>query len=216
MYRQKRMEMFKEIDIYPVTCEKLSQGRDNISVLEEVLAAGAKIVQLREKEWSKHKLYHQALEFKKQTQKYRALLIVNDHVDVALAAGADGVHLGRNDLPLAAARSIAPDLILGASSHSLDQALEAQEAGADYVNIGPLFTTSTKEADTPLGVEAINRIAPRLNIFFTVMGGITNDNIEQVLEAGASRIAMVSEITKARDIKEKVRELREKIWEYKQ
>ncbi len=216
MYRQKRMEMFKEIDIYPVTCEKLSQGRDNISVLEEVLAAGAKIVQLREKEWSKHKLYHQALEFKKQTQKYRALLIVNDHVDVALAAGADGVHLGRKDLPLAAARSIAPDLILGASSHSLDQALEAQEAGADYVNIGPLFTTSTKEADTPLGVEAINRIAPRLNIFFTVMGGITNDNIEQVLEAGASRIAMVSEITKARDIKEKVRELREKIWEYKQ
>ncbi len=216
MDRQKRLKMFRDVDIYPVTCEKLSEGRDNIKVLEDVLAGGAKIVQLREKDWSKKHLYEVALEFKRRTQNHSALLIVNDHVDVALAAGADGVHLGRSDLPLPAARRIAPELILGASSHSLDQAMEAQKSGADYVNIGPLFSTQTKEENNPLGVEAINTITPGLDIPFTVMGGIKMENISRVLEAGAGKIAMVSGIIKAPDIKERVRELREMILQYKQ
>jgi len=215
MDKQNRLELFNNADIYPVTCEEMSEGRDNIRVLEDVLAGGAKIVQLREKDWSKKRLYQVALEFKKRTQNHGALLMVNDHVDVALASGADGVHLGRSDLPLPAARKIAPELVLGASSHSLDQALEAQKAGADYVNIGPLFSTPTKEENTPLGVEAISTIAPGLDIPFTVMGGITMENISQVLDAGAQRIAMVSGITRAPDIKERVRELREMILQYR-
>ena len=216
MDREKRLEILQEIDIYPVTCEELSEGRDNIRVLEDVLAGGAKIVQLREKNWSKKQLYQVALEFKKRTQGCGALLMINDHVDVALAAGADGVHLGRSDLPLPAARSIAPELILGASSHSLEQALEAEQAGADYVNIGPVFSTQTKENNAPLGEEAIKSIAPELDIPFTVMGGINTENISRVLEAGARRIAMVSGITRAPDMEKRVRELREKILEYRQ
>ena len=101
------------------------------------------------------------------------LLIINDHVDIALAVDADGVHLGQEDLPLAAARRIAPELLIGISTHSREEALKAQGEGADYVNIGPIFPTRTKEGVTRfLGPEAIPGIAAGLEIPFTVMGGI--------------------------------------------
>lgn len=215
MNKQKRLELFKEIDIYPVTSEQLSEGRNNFQVLADLLAGGVKLVQLREKELSKSKLYEMAREFRAETHKQGALLIINDHVDIALAVGADGVHLGQTDLPLQAVQEIAPALILGASSHSLEQALEAQKAGADYVNIGPIFPTQTKENPNCLGVEAIKQISPQLDIPFTVMGGITLANIQEVLKAGASRIAMISGITRAPNIENRVRELRELILRYK-
>lgn len=215
MNRAERVERFKKIDIYPVTCQALSEGRTNLEVLEAALAGGAKIIQLREKLLDKKDLYELTLEFRKQTLNRQALLIINDHVDVALAAGADGVHLGQEDLPISAGREIAPDLILGASSHSLEEALQAEEEGADYVNIGPIFPTETKEGITHfLGPDAIREIGPRLQVPFTTMGGIHRNNIRLVLEAGARHIAMVTGITRAQDITMRIEELRKIILSY--
>ena len=215
MNRKERLVKLKTIDIYPVTCQELSEGRTNLEVLAAVLAGGAKIIQLREKHWDKKDLYELAVEFRKRTRRQHALLIINDHVDVALAAGADGVHLGQEDLPIGAARKIAPELIIGASSHNLSEALKAEEDGADYVNIGPIFPTKTKANTVSfLGPEAIGEIGPQLTVPFTTMGGINPDNINRVLEAGARRIAMITGITRAADIMERVRRLRKTITDY--
>jgi thiamine-phosphate pyrophosphorylase len=215
MNRKKRSTILKGIDIYPVTCQELSNGRTNLEVAAAVLAGGAKIIQLREKHWSKKDLYDLAVECRKQTRSCDALLIINDHVDVALAAGADGVHLGQDDLPVEAARRIAPELIIGVSSHGLKDALKAEKHGADYVNIGPIFPTKTKaDAQHFLGPEAIAEIGPQLTVPFTTMGGITPDNIHSVLKAGACRVAMITGITRAADITKRVRELRNIISNY--
>ena len=215
MNRKERLVKLKAIDIYPVTCQELSEGRTNLEVLEAVLAGGAKIIQLREKHWDKKHLYELAIEFRKHIRSRNALLIINDHVDVALAAGADGVHLGQEDLPIGAARKIAPELIIGASSHNLSEALKAEEDGADYVNIGPIFPTKTKANTVSfLGPEAIGEIGSQLTVPFTTMGGINPDNINRVLEAGASCVAMVTGITRAADITERVRRLRKTITDY--
>ena len=215
MNRSERLARFREIDLYPVTCQDLSEGRTNLEVLEAVIAGGGRIIQLREKDWDKRDLYELAVEFKKRTLKSNTLLIINDHVDVALAADADGVHLGQDDLPVPAARRIAPDLILGASTHNLEEALTAQEEGADYVNIGPIFPTKTKaKASRFLGPNAISDIGPRLEVPFTVMGGINMDNITQVLDAGARRVAVVTGVTRANDITERVQELRQIIMSF--
>jgi thiamine-phosphate pyrophosphorylase len=215
MTRQARRQMFQQVDVYPVTCEELSEGRSNLEVLEAVIRGGAKIIQLREKEYQKKDLYHLALNFREMTAKAGVLLIINDHVDIALGVEADGVHLGQEDLPLTVARQLAPELLIGASTHSLEDALQAQKDGADYVNIGPIFPTRTKEGvERVLGPEAIATISPHVEVDFTVMGGINEDNIEQVLVKGARKVAMVTAITKAKDIAEKVRSLKEKIREF--
>ena len=207
--------MFQQVDVYPVTCEELSEGRSNLEVLEAVIRGGAKIIQLREKEYQKKDLYHLALKFREMTAKAGVLLIINDHVDIALGVEADGVHLGQEDLPLTVARQLAPELLIGASAHSLEDALQVQKDGADYVNIGPIFPTRTKEGvERVLGPEAIATISSRVEVDFTVMGGINEDNIEQVLVKGARKVAMVTAITKAKDIAEKVRSLKEKIREF--
>ncbi|MFC1504423.1 thiamine phosphate synthase [Spirochaetota bacterium] len=212
---QKRIEKFKKIDLYPVTCEALSNGRSNIEILKNVIAGGAKIIQLREKELCKRELYEQALIFRKLTKEKGLLLIINDHLDIALAVDADGVHLGRDDLPTEAARRIAPECIIGRSTHSLEQALKEAEDGADYINIGPIFHTGTKEHETALGVEIIRQVRQKVKAPFTVMGGINAENIKDVLKCGAERIAMVSCITASEDIAAQVKELRKVILEHK-
>ena len=141
-------------------------------------------------------------------------MIMNDYVDIALACGADGVHLGQDDMTLEAARRIAPDLILGRSTHSVEQALEAQEQGADYVNLGPIFPTMTKSTQVkPLGLEIIRQAGPLLKIPFTVMGGVKEHNMPELYAAGARIMAMVTELTQADDVKAKVLALR-RIWNH--
>ena len=212
MKREARIQLFQQIDLYPVTCERLSQGRSNLEVLRAVIQGGSKIIQLREKNYSKRDLYYLALKFREITTRAGVLLIINDHVDVALAVDADGVHLGQEDLPVQVARMLAPELLIGASTHSLEQALQAEKDGADYINIGPIFPTRTKKGvKSVLGAEAIAKISPHIKVPFTVMGGIREDNIEEVLAKGARRVAMVSAITKAADIAGKVKFLKEKI-----
>jgi thiamine-phosphate pyrophosphorylase len=210
--RQERIARLREVDLYPVITESFCAGRTSLQVLDGVILGGAKIVQLREKEIPMKQLFELALAFRRRTADAGVLMIVDDHVDLALAVDADGVHLGQNDLPLSAARRIAPELLLGRSTHSLAQALEAQEQGADYANLGPIFSTGTKpEHTTFLGPDAIRQIAPHLRIPFTVMGGINGANIDQVVDAGAQRVAVVTAVTCAANVAEAVRELRRRI-----
>jgi thiamine-phosphate pyrophosphorylase len=207
--REQRRQAFLQTDLYPVTDQGQSRGRSSLEVLEGLIAGGARIVQLREKHLSKRELCRLAADFRERTDRAGVLLIINDHLDVALACGADGVHLGQDDLPLEAARRIAPELIIGVSTHNIEEALAAQEQGADYVNIGPIFPTGTKQlAIPPLGPEAIAGISPRLMVPFTVMGGINRSNIARVLKAGARRVAVVTAVTLADDVSQAVRELR--------
>ena len=215
MQREARTNALKQVDIYPVTCERLSNGRSNLEVLDAVIQGGARIIQLREKEYSGKKMYDLALKFREITTKAGVLLIINDHVDIALAVEADGVHLGQNDFPLKVAIKIAPELLIGASTHSIKEAIQAQKEGADYINIGPIFPTGTKEGiERFLGPEAIAAISPEIDVPFTVMGGISESNIDQVLTNGARRVAMVTAITQAPDIAAQVKSLREKIQSY--
>jgi thiamine-phosphate pyrophosphorylase len=207
-----RRTAFAQVDLYPVTDQSQSNDRTNDEVLAGIIAGGARIVQLREKDLPERAFFGLACRFREVTERHGVLLIINDHLDIALACGADGVHLGQDDLPVSAARKLGPDLLIGVSTHNLDEALAAQAGGADYVNIGPVFPTGTKKvAVPPLTPTAIRMIAPHLTIPYTVMGGINRSNIGQVLDAGARKIAVVTAVTSAPDIAAAVRKLRETI-----
>ena len=209
MDHAQRLTRFNQADLYVVITGAFCAGRPALDILDQTLAAGVKLVQMREKEMSGRALYQLAREFRRRTAAAGALLIIDDRLGLALASDADGVHLGQEDLPLKAARRIAPELIIGASTHALEEALAAQDEGASYVNIGPIFATQTKPGVTPLGVEAIDRIAPRLKIPWTTMGGITRENISQVVARGAKHPAVMSAVTAAADPRAAAMELRQ-------
>ncbi len=182
--------------IYPVITEKFCLNGSSVKTLEKVLKGGAKVVQLREKTYDKGSILKMAKEFRKLTKKYGCLLIINDHIDIALASGADGVHLGQGDIPLKDALKINSKLMYGISTHSLKEALAAIKQGASYINIGPIFPTKTKETGyDPLGTKTLAEIAKKVKIPFSVMGGIKEQNLPEVLKAGARTAAVVTEIT---------------------
>ncbi len=208
MDHQQRLTLFQTADLYVVITTAFCAGRHAQEVLVQALMAGVRLVQMREKELSGRGLYELALEFRRLTEAAGALLIIDDRLDIALACGADGVHLGQEDLPVSAARSVAPDLIIGASTHSLEEALAAEAAGASYVNLGPVFATQTKPTAIPLGPETLGRIAPRLQIPWTTMGGINGGNIHQVVAQGARHPAVMSAVTAAADPQAAALELR--------
>ncbi|OQA79707.1 MAG: Thiamine-phosphate synthase [Lentisphaerae bacterium ADurb.Bin242] len=207
--RNNRMERLRKADLYPVITREFTAGRGTLRVLEEAADAGIRIVQLREKSVSDRELCSLAEKFRKICDRYGILMILNDHIDIAMVCGADGVHLGQDDLPLEYAVKLAPELLIGRSTHSRVQALEAQSLGAAYVNLGPLFPTQTKNTPVhPLGLEIIRETRPELHIPFSVMGGIKAHHIPTLLAEGARLIAMVTEVTQAPDIGKRVRELR--------
>ncbi len=207
--KEKRLAKLRQADLYVVITEEFTAGRGTLRVLEEAADAGVRIVQLREKHLSGRDLYRRAEEFRRICDRYGILMIMNDHLDIALMCGADGVHLGQDDLPLAEAVKFAPDLIIGRSTHSREQALEAQSQGAAYINLGPIFPTQTKSTPVrPLGIEVIRETRGDLHIPFSVMGGIKAHHIPGLLDEGARLIAMVTEVTQAPDIAGRVRELR--------
>lgn len=212
MYHTLRMAKFEESDLYVVITESFCAGRTALEVLDACLDAGVRLVQMREKDLDGAELYDRAMAFRERTHNAGALLIIDDRIDIALAVDADGVHLGQNDLPMAAARRMAPNLILGASSHNLDEALAAQKADASYVNIGPIFATQTKSVATgAVGPDMISTIAPKLRIPFTCMGGIKPENINEVLRRGARHVAVVTAVTAAPDVRAAAGQLREAI-----
>lgn len=200
MTHAERMRRFDASDLYVVITGEFCAARPPLDVLDAVLAAGVTLVQCREKRLDDGQYYELAKAFRERTGAAGALLILDDRIDIALAAGADGVHLGQLDVPVAAARALSADLIIGASTHTLDQALAAEGAGASYVNIGPIFATKTKTRTAkPLGPEAISEIVPKLRIPFSCMGGIKPENIGEVIARGARHPAVVTAVTAAGD-----------------
>ena len=207
--KAERVAAFSNIDIYPVISSEFTKDRPVLEVLTAIAHGGAKVVQLREKNKSKAEIYELALKYREITTAHNMLLIINDHLDIALACDADGVHLGQDDLPLTAAKSICGEVFLGCSTHDPDEAEKAVLEGADYINIGPIYQTGTKAVPCgAVGIEMLDRIVPGLGIPFSVMGGIKAKNIPDLLAAGATRIAMVTEITQAKDITARVKALR--------
>ncbi|MBQ9788225.1 MAG: thiamine phosphate synthase [Lentisphaeria bacterium] len=211
--RLERQKALEEVDIYPVISSEFCRGRKVEEVFLSIAEGGAKMVQIREKNRLKKEIFEIACKCRQIADSYGMLLIINDHVDVALAVGADGVHLGQDDLPLVEARRIAPELILGHSTHNAAEAIYADANGADYLNIGPIYPTKTKSLSyESLGIAEIDRISPMLHIPFTVMGGIKERHLAELIAHGAKHIAMVTEITEADDITRKVIDLR-RYWE---
>jgi thiamine-phosphate pyrophosphorylase len=199
---QQKIDFFQdEVTIYPVSCEPLANGRTDIEWLEEVLAGGAKIVQLRDKISDDRTFFKKAMVFRQKTRTDGALFIVNNRFDIALMSGADGVHLGNDDLPCEEVRKMAPVLIIGVSCNEPEQAVTAKQRGASYYNIGPLFQTSTKKKLTAfLGAQAIDEFSALCDLPFTVMGGIKLDHVKELVDKGASRIAVVTALTQAEEI----------------
>ena len=209
---QKRLELFKKVDIYPVITSSFCLNRSPVYVLEQLLAAGAKIIQLREKDPlpSDRDLFKLAKIFRKKTSNFGALLIIDDRLDVALLSGADGIHLGQNDLPCAEVRKFAPDLLIGVSTHSPSEIISAQKSGASYINIGPVFSTKTKSGDIkPVGIENLKKWLPLVKMEFSVMGGIKEENILTLYNIGCRKFAMVTELTQSTNIRKKYQRLKE-------
>lgn len=197
-----KMAFFRDmVTVYPVSCERLSGGRTDLEWLEGVLAGGAKIVQLRDKHSDDLRLYRKALVFRQKTREAGVLFIVNNRVDIALLAEADGVHLGNTDLPAREVRRIAPHLIIGVSCNRPEQAATAKDRGASYFNIGPLYQTETKKNLTPfLGPEGVAAFSALSDLPFTVMGGIKLEHVKSLSALGVRRFAVVTALTRAQDI----------------
>ena len=166
------------LKLYLVTDNKQLNGRDFFDVLEEALKGGVTLVQIREKDISSIDYYNKALKVRELTKKYNVPFIVNDRVDIALAVGADGVHIGQNDLPLKEVRKIARDkLIIGVTANNLDLAKKAEYEGADYIGSGAIFNTNTKTDVDKIAKEELINIIENINIPVCAIGGINIDNI---------------------------------------
>lgn len=203
-----RLAKFREIDLYPVISGEFTNGRDVLDILKMIADGGAKIVQLREKSSTARERFALAERYREITAAYQMLLIVDDDAACAAAVDADGVHLGQDDLPPAAARKLFPSLIVGVSTHNMAEVLAAQAADCGYLNIGPVFATATKQLPMPpVGLEMIDDVRPQLRVPFTVMGGIKLSNIAELRRHGVTRAAMVTEITRAADVTGTVRKL---------
>lgn len=199
-----------ETDLYALTDSRLSLGRPLQAVARALLDAGIKILQYREKKAPMRQKYADCLLLRRLTLEYGACFIVNDHVELALICEADGLHVGQDDLPITELKKIAPRLMLGLSTHSPAQALKALADGADYIGVGPIFATQTKEdVVDPVGFEYLDWVVTHLKLPFVAIGGIKVHNIGDVAAHGARCCAMVSELVGAENIAAKVREARE-------
>jgi len=189
--------------LYVITDESVSRGRSHIEIAEAAIRGGADVIQLRDKNASGGTLYRVALALRMLTREAKVPLIVNDRLDIALAADADGVHLGQKDLPASVARHImGPGRILGVSAETLEEALLAEKDGADYLGVGPVFEARKTKADAgePLGLERIARVRKHCRLPIVAIGGIDAQNARQVRGAGADSAAVISAIVGADDI----------------
>ena len=160
-----------------------------------VLSSGVRCIQYREKDKSRRDIYREALILRKLTNEFGAVFIVNDYTDIVLAVNADGVHLGQNDLPLKEARKIlGKEKIIGISTHSIEQAIEAEQGGASYIGFGPIFHTKTKDAGEPKGIEMLKEVKRHIKIPVIAIGGINTENLESVIDSGADAVAVSSGI----------------------
>jgi len=199
--------------LYLITDAKLSRGRSHLEVAQAAIEGGASLIQFREKEMTTRELVETARRLKELTSQQGVPFIVNDRLDVALAVDAEGVHVGQNDMPAALARQlIGPKKILGVSASTVEEALQAEREGADYISASPVFTTPTKpDAPPPTGLEGLRAIVEAVNIPVIAIGGINEKNVTEVMEAGAAGVAVISAVVSAPDITEAAHRLKEAV-----
>ncbi len=187
--------------LYLILDPAVAGSRSLADIASTALDAGVRLFQLRMKTAKTGKLYEMAAVLGLLVQRGRGIVIVNDRVDVARVIGADGVHLGQEDVPLADARAIlGPGRLIGVSTHNLAQAVEAEAGGADYIGFGPIFPTATKENPDPVvGVAGLREVRTRVRIPIVAIGGINAGNIAEVVTAGADCCAVVSAVLSAPD-----------------
>jgi len=197
--------------IYGILGEKFSLGRSNVDVARQMVDAGIDILQYREKALDKSlkQMYLECLEIRKITKESKIPFIINDHADIALMVGADGIHMGQDDLPVKKLKKIAPDMMIGCSTHSPSQAKKAVEDGADYIGVGPVFATQTKEdVCDAVGLEYLDHVVQTFDIPFVAIGGLKRNNLTSVLSRGAKTVCLVTEIIGARNIDKRIREIK--------
>jgi thiamine-phosphate pyrophosphorylase len=194
--------------LYAILDPEQIKARHGSSVLHQLLDGGAGIIQLRAKRMDPRDFFKLAGEARALAHGRGCRLVVNDRVDIALACGADGVHLGQDDLPLGPARKLMAGKIVGISTHSVEQAREAERGGADYIGFGPMFGTATKDTGyAARGIDMLRAVRAAVSIPIVAIGGIKEENIAQVWQAGADSAAIISDILGADDVAAKVRRI---------
>ena len=209
MDREKKLE---RIQLYVIIDPKLSLNPNLDEVVSSALEGGAQMIQFRDKESSDEEFLVLAQRIKKITEKKKNLFIINDRVNIAKSIDADGVHLGQDDMPLKEARGIlGQEKIIGISTSNLEEALEAEKQGADYVGLGPIFQTGSKEIKGTIGTEMLKLVLGRVKIPVFPIGGINLSNIDQVVQAGSRRIAVISAVIAQKEVKKAAWELLERL-----
>ncbi|MCL2458525.1 MAG: thiamine phosphate synthase [Desulfobulbus sp.] len=197
--------------IYGITAEKFSAGRTNIEVVQAMIAGGIRLIQYREKRPAKSfaEMLAECRAIRALTREAGVLFIINDYPALALLVDADGVHVGQDDFPVPEVRRlIGPDKLIGLSTHEPAQAAAAVVAGADYIGVGPIFSTQTKDdACSPVGLEYLDHVARTCPLPFVAIGGIKEHNLGEVAARGAATVCLVSEIVGAADIAATIRRL---------
>jgi thiamine-phosphate diphosphorylase len=200
------------MSLYAVTDSKWLNGRTLPDVVEEAIAGGVTFIQLREKKLSREEFVSLAKEVKKVTDRYRVPFIINDDVEVAKEVDADGVHVGQNDTSVEDARRVlGPDKIIGVSAHNVEEALAAQEKGADYLGAGAAFITSTKLDASALSRDTLRAICQAVSIPVVAIGGINADNILELKGTGIDGVAVVSAVFAAENVKAAAEDLARKV-----
>jgi len=196
--------------LYVITESGISKGRSNEDIVKEAIAGGAEIIQLREKNWSKDRVKEEAIKLLKICKEKNVFFILNDYVDVALEIGADGVHLGQTDMSISEARKVCRNkLIIGLSTHSVEQAIKADKEDVDYITIGPIYKTRAK--DFTVGTEIIKEVVSKVEKPVIAIGGINKNNIDEVLKQGIKSVAVISAVVSAENVKEAAKKLVQKI-----
>jgi thiamine-phosphate pyrophosphorylase len=204
-----RQDKVKNLDgLYAIIDSQVLGGRRHIEVAKQLIRGGAKTIQLRDKLRSRGELLPIAQELKELCAKHNVLFIVNDYLGVALAVGADGLHLGQKDFPISVARRLLPiDKIIGCSVTAVKQAKTAESEGADYIAVGSIYPTSSKEGAKVVGGERLRQIRQAVSLPIVAIGGINKDNLAEVLAAGADSVAVISAILGAEDVEEAARQI---------
>ncbi len=204
-----RREKIQHISgLYVIINTQALKGRSHVEAARQVISGGAKTIQLRDKLHSKKELLPIAQQLKELCAEHNVLFIVNDCLDIALATEADGLHLGQDDLPALAARKLLPmDKILGCSTNTVDQAIAAQSEGADYIAVGSIYPTLSKETVKVVGLDRLRQVRQAVTSPLVAIGGITRDNAAEVMAAGADAVAVISAILQADDVEEATRQI---------
>lgn len=200
------MIKFDDIDFYFITDSELSKN-GIFSDVEDALRAGCKIVQYREKNKSIKEMIDKSKKLKKICED-RAIFLVNDRVDVAIAADADGIHIGQEDISYETARVLlGRDKIIGLTIHNLKEAIEAEKLGVDYLGLAPIFKTGTKEdARYPIGTEMIEKVRKNVNLPIVAVGGINKNNLKKVITAGADSVVSIYAVLNSNDVYNEISE----------